>query len=132
MTVGNKTVEFSIFFYSIHHFTHKHYSHSSFLFHFTHKHYSQIVEKMSGDGNSSGGGSSRRRSGGFDLNSFDDWASMYNCLGTLGSSPGTQASTTPPAYQTPHFDVDAYYRPSPPEVRAIAGIIPNSGEFFGA
>ncbi|XP_047965723.1 glutathione S-transferase T3-like [Salvia hispanica] len=35
---------------------------------------------MSGDGNSSSGG--RRRSGGFDLNSFDDWASMYNFLGT--------------------------------------------------
>ncbi|XP_047961465.1 uncharacterized protein LOC125206222 [Salvia hispanica] len=36
---------------------------------------------MSGDGNSSGGGSGRRRSGGLDLNSFDDWASMYNFLG---------------------------------------------------
>ncbi|XP_047945054.1 glutathione S-transferase T3-like [Salvia hispanica] len=39
---------------------------------------------MSGDGNSSGGGSGgrgRRRSVGFDLNSFDDWASMYKLFG---------------------------------------------------
>ncbi|XP_047942706.1 glutathione S-transferase T3-like [Salvia hispanica] len=38
---------------------------------------------MSGDGNSSGGGS-----GGLDLNSFDDWASMYNFLGTTGGGSG--------------------------------------------
>ena len=59
--------------------------HSTILF-------SPIAERMSGDGNSRGGGSggSSQRSGGFDLNLFDDWASMYNYLGTPGSSPGTQ------------------------------------------
>ena len=64
---------------------------------------------MSDDGNSGG-------EGGFDLNAFGDWGSMYNVLGASGSgsSPGTQGQSMP-AYQTQSFPIDAYYRPSGPK-----------------
>ena len=76
--------------------------------------FSPIFEKISGDGNS----------GEFDLNAFGDWKGMYNVLGATGSgsSPGIQGSTTPAAYQTPHFVVDAYYRPYPQRYGQTPGL----------
>ena len=49
---------------------------------------------------------------------------MYKVLGGSGSdsSPGTQGSSTPAAYQTPYFDVDAYYRPSAPRYGQTQGL----------
>ena len=48
---------------------------------------------------------------------------MYNVLGPSGSgsSPGTQGLSMP-AYQTPYFNVDAYYRPSALRYRQTYGL----------